>query len=136
MVVTDNLPPDSNPIAGLFAVSGLQFGIYTLQETIPVPGYDLDPFVETFMLTNTDPNQEAEHIFLNTWAKRAFLGSTVVLRVAHLDEIAMREAASVPVAQTSNTQVPVAQATAKAQTPILSSVTNCSQPRPPLQRQW
>ena len=92
MVVTDNLPPDSNPIAGLFTVSGLQFGIYTLQETVPVPGYDPDPFVQTFILTNTDPNQDSPHIFFNTWAKRAFIGSTMLLRQEYLAQIELADA--------------------------------------------
>ncbi len=92
ITVVDNLLPDTNPTFGLFAVKDLELGRYTLRELIPVPGYDPDLFVETFEITYDDRFQDATHIFFNTWSKRAFVGSTVALRLAYLEQIGMAEA--------------------------------------------
>lgn len=94
ITVVDNLLPDTNPTFGLFAVKDLQLGRYTLRESVPVPGYDPDLFVETFNITDDNRFQDAEHIFFNTWSKRAFVGSTLALRLAYLDQIGLAEATS------------------------------------------
>ncbi len=71
-------------------------GRYTLTESVPVPGYDPDLFVETFEITTNDRFHVATHIFFNTWSKRAFVGSTLALRLAYLEQIGLAEAELTP----------------------------------------
>ncbi len=96
ITVVDNLFPDVNPVFGLFTVEGLPLGRYDLLESMPIPGYDLDPFVETFELTETDCYHVAEHMWKNTWTKRAFVGSTYALRLDYLREIGIAESQMYP----------------------------------------
>ena len=69
----------------------LNSGVTPCAKRFLSPATIRDPFVETFDITNTDPNQDADHIFVNTWAKRAFVGSTMLLRLAYLNEIGLTE---------------------------------------------
>ncbi|MEM8678561.1 MAG: dockerin type I domain-containing protein, partial [Planctomycetota bacterium] len=88
-VVQDNLFPDINPVFGQFRVIHLPLGSYTLEETFPIPGYDPDTTVVSFNLTDTDPFFNVEDPFVNTWSKRAFVGSTYAARQAYLESIGL-----------------------------------------------
>lgn len=89
--VTDNLAPDVDTDFGEFRVEGLLLGRYTLAESVPVPGYDPDTFIESFDITDTNNSHTASHIWVNTWSKRAFVGSTFALRLAYLAELGLSE---------------------------------------------
>ncbi|MFT5525389.1 MAG: protocatechuate 3,4-dioxygenase beta subunit [Pirellulaceae bacterium] len=81
ITVQDNLAPDVDSRWGLFAVQDLQLGRYILEETNPVPGYDPDTFVEIFQVTDFNKFHDASHVWVNSWSKRAFVGSTYDERV-------------------------------------------------------
>jgi hypothetical protein len=67
---------DSDPIAGQFelgkyqsfggtALGGLALGRYTITETVPFEGFQLDPFVETITIDETHLNVSASHIWVD-----------------------------------------------------------------------
>ena len=77
--VTDNSPPDADPVAGQFkvntyqsfggsALGGLAMGTYTIVEKTPPAGYLIDPsgHVETLTLTTSNPNQASSYVWVNT----------------------------------------------------------------------
>jgi len=76
--VTDNSPPDVDPVAGQFELDtyqvdsgfnplgGLAMGTYSIAETSPPPGYTGDSHVEFVTLTTDNPNGSSTYIWVNT----------------------------------------------------------------------
>lgn len=107
ITVHDNLLPDVDPVFGRFTVQELPLGRYTLAEATPIPGYDPDTFIETFNITNTNNFHVATHTWMNTWSKRAFVGSTFALRLDYLAQIGLAEPMlNAPAAAPANAVVP------------------------------
>ena len=79
--------PDDDLNLGSFLASNLTLGRYRLEETNPVPGYDRDLFVETIDVLPTNPNVASTHNWMNTWAMRAFVGSTAQDRLNMEEEL-------------------------------------------------
>jgi hypothetical protein len=68
VTVLDNSPPDADPDPGEFQLNGLTLGRYTIEETVPPPGFQGDPFVGTLELTVATVSVTASHIWVNTSA--------------------------------------------------------------------
>ena len=66
VTVLDNNSPDADPVAGQFLLTNLVLGTYTITETVAPPGYQLDTYVDTEVLTLTSPNATASHVFIDT----------------------------------------------------------------------
>jgi hypothetical protein len=78
VTVTDNSPPDADPVAGQFELDayqvdsgfnplgGLAMGTYSIAETSPPPGYTGDSHVESVTLTTSSPNGSSSYIWVNT----------------------------------------------------------------------
>jgi hypothetical protein len=64
--VLDNQAPDVDSDPGEFKLANLPLGTYTIEETVPPPGYSGDSYVETITLTLLEPNKLAQHIWINT----------------------------------------------------------------------
>jgi hypothetical protein len=64
--VLDNQAPDVDSDPGEFKLANLPLGTYTIEETVPPPGYAGDSYVETIILTLLEPNKLAQHTWVNT----------------------------------------------------------------------
>ncbi len=56
---------DEDPDAGKFLLTGLALGRYTVDETVPPPGFEPDPDIVTVELTLGNPNVTIETAFVN-----------------------------------------------------------------------